>query len=114
MEKIIIWSIAAYGMSTIIVYGSIFDGMRYYIKAIGEDGLLPGSSICKFISKLITCMLCTSTWVGFFFSLCFGGLVTQFGIHWILGIFLDGMFTAGIVWALNGFIEFFEENRIKK
>jgi ABC-type Co2+ transport system permease subunit len=42
-----------------------------------------------------------------------GGLTTSFGIHWIPAIFWDGMFSAGIVWAINGIIEFFEENRLK-
>lgn len=113
MVILIFWMIAAYGMSTIIVYGSIFDGLRNSIHRWGENTLLPFNSIGKFVSGLIKCMLCTSTWVGFFFSLCFGGLSTQlFGMNWITSIFFDGMFTAGAVWAINGIVEFFEESRI--
>jgi len=112
MIKIIIWIIAAYGMSTIIVYGSIFEGLRTFLKKWGNSGGL-FDFIGKFLSSLTSCMLCTSTWLGFFFSWYLGGITTIFGISQIPAIFFDGMFTAGAVWALNGIIEFFEENRIK-
>lgn len=103
MVKIIFWAIMAYGMSTILVYGSIFEEARAFIKRHST-----------FFGTLIGCMLCTSTWVGFFFSLCFGGLTNKiFEMHWLPTMFFDGMFTAGAVWAINGVIEFFEENRIK-
>jgi len=103
MIKIIYWAIAAYGMTTILVYGSIFDGARAFIKKHS-----------KFFGSLIDCMLCTSTWVGFFFSICLGGLTNKIvDLHWLPTIFFDGMFTAGAVWAINGIVEFFEENRIK-
>jgi hypothetical protein len=47
-------------------------------------------------------------------SLALGGLTTKFfDIHWVFGIFWDGMFTAGIVWSINAIIEFFEESRLK-
>jgi hypothetical protein len=102
MATLFLWSFMAYGMTTILVYGSIFEKTREWIKLHS-----------KFFGSLITCMLCTSTWVGFFMSIGLGGLTTSFGIHWIPAIFWDGMFSAGIVWAINGIIEFFEENRLK-
>lgn len=115
MEKIIFWALAAYGMSTIIVYGSIFESIRTKIHSWGDNEYSPTQSIGKFISGLISCMLCTSTWVGFFFSITIGGLTsTLLNIHWIPAIFFDGMFTAGSVWAINAIIEFFEENRFSK
>ena len=100
---LLFWILAAYGMTTIIVYGSIFESLRDWI-----------ISKSTFFGKLITCVLCTSTWVGFFFSLVYGGLCNRyFNVPWYMALFSDGMFTAGAVWALNGIIEFFEENRIK-
>jgi hypothetical protein len=115
MAQIIIWMIAAYGMTTILVYGSIFESTRQSIHRWGNNPFLPLQGLGKFISGLISCMLCTSTWVGFFFSLCLGGLTTtQFGIGWLPAIFFDGMFTAGSVWAINAIVEFFEESRITK
>lgn len=99
-----LWAFMAYGMSTIIVYGSIFENQRNWIK-----------SKSKFFGDLISCMLCTPTWVGFFLSIITDGLTNQlFNTHYkFVGIFLDGMFTAGIVWAINSIVEFFEENRLK-
>lgn len=103
MTQLIFWILVAYGMTSILVWGSIFEKVREFIKKNS-----------KFFGDLISCTLCTSTWIGFFLSICFGGLSTQFfNIHWTLGIFFDGMFTAGAVWALNSIIEFFEESRIK-
>lgn len=102
MATLFLWSFMGYGMTTILVYGSIFEKQREWIKSHSE-----------FFGSLISCMLCTSTWVGFFMSICLGGLTTSYGMHWLPAIFWDGMFTAGIVWAINGIVEFFEESRIK-
>ncbi len=114
MTNVFIWIMAAYGMSTIIVYGSIFDSVRDSIHRWGQNESTPFQGLGKFISGLVSCMLCTSTWVGFFFSICIGGLTLQFGMHWLPSIFFDGMFTAGSVWAINSIVEFFEENRFNK
>ena len=112
--NILIWLIAAYGMSQILVYGSIFDNTRLSIHKWGQNKLLPFNFLGKFISELISCMMCTSTWVGFFMSLVLGGLTKNyFNTSWFVSLFLDGMFTAGSVWMLNSVVEFFEENRIK-
>jgi hypothetical protein len=47
-------------------------------------------------------------------SLVLGSITTKyFDTLWIINLFFDGMFTAGIVWAINGIVEFFEESRIK-
>jgi hypothetical protein len=103
MELIIFWIIAGYGMTSILVWGSIFEGTRIFIKKYS-----------KFFGDLISCTLCTATWVGFFMSLTLGGLVnTYIELPMMPTIFFDGMFTAGAVWAINAIVEFFEESRIK-
>ncbi len=102
MASIILWSFIGYGMTSILVWGSIFENQRQWIKTKS-----------KFFGDLISCTLCTSTWVGFFMSIFLGGLTTSYGIHWLPAIFFDGMFTAGAVWAINAIIEFFEESRLK-
>lgn len=90
-------------MTSILVWGAIFESTRVWIK-----------SKSKFFGDLISCTLCTSTWVGFFMSLFLGSISTQyFDTIWFINLFFDGMLTAGGVWALNAIIEFFEENRIK-
>jgi len=41
MTNIFIWMMAAYGMSTIIVYGSIFDSARDFIHRWGKNEFAP-------------------------------------------------------------------------
>jgi hypothetical protein len=103
MELIIFWIIAGYGMTSILVWGSIFEKPRIFIKKHS-----------KFFGDLISCTLCTATWVGFFMSLMLDGLInTYLDLPVYTTVFFDGMFMAGAVWALNAIVEFFEENRIK-
>jgi hypothetical protein len=104
MEILFIWILAAYGMTSILVWGSIFENARTFIKKYS-----------KFFGDLISCTLCTATWVGFFMSLTLGGLTNKFipEQYWFTYLFFDGMVTAGAVWAINAIIEFFEESRIK-
>lgn len=102
MIKLILWSFLAYGMSTIITAGSIFEKPRNWIMR---------KSV--FWGNFITCMLCIPTWIGFFLSFALGGLTNEYFNTGYFTFFFDGMFTAGIVWAINSFIEFFEESRIK-
>jgi hypothetical protein len=85
-------------MTSILVWGSIFEPMRIFIKKHS-----------KFFGDLIECTLCTSTWVGFFMSLVLGSLSKQFFDNFfIVNLFFDGMLTAGSVWALNAIIEYYE------
>jgi hypothetical protein len=95
---LLFWILAAYGMTSILVWGSIFEPMRIFIKKHS-----------KFFGDLIECTLCTSTWVGFFMSLVLGSLSKQFFDNFfIVNLFFDGMLTAGSVWALNAIIEYYE------
>jgi hypothetical protein len=90
-------------MTSILVWGSIFEDLRGFIKTKS-----------KFLGDLVSCTLCTSTWVGFFMSLVLGGLTNwYFDVNMTIRVFFDGMFTAGAVWAINAIVEFFEESRIK-
>jgi len=109
--ELIFWVIAAYGMSNILVYGSIFDGIRESIHKNAETNIIIISPIFKFLSGLISCMMCTSTWVGFFMSLFFSPFTAYFGLHPGFGIFFDGMLASGGVWMINSIVEWFEENR---
>ena len=103
MDILFLWIMIGYGMTSIIVWGSIFESTRDFIKKRS-----------KFFGDLISCTLCTATWVGFFLSILLGGLTNYFyEIPWYICLFTDGMFTAGSVWMVNAIIEFFEESRIK-
>ena len=101
--EILIWILAAYGMSQILVFGAIFDKPRNWI-----------TRHSTFFGDLLSCMMCTSTWVGFFFSLTFfSPTLTMVKIEYT-NVFFDGMLASGGVWALNAIIEWFEENKPKK
>jgi len=102
MEKIILWVVLSYGMSTIIVYGHIFDKPRDWL-----------TSKSLLLHQFLTCMLCIPAWVGFFLSFVLGGLTNAYFETGAFTFFFDGMFTAGAVWSINSFVEFFEESRIK-
>lgn len=96
---LLIWGISAYGMSNIIVYGSIFENFREWLKRN-----------IKFFGDLVSCMMCTSTWVGFFMSFVFDGFIYRFmEVSPIWGFFFDGMLTSGLVWIINTFVEHFEK-----
>jgi hypothetical protein len=98
--EILIWILAAYGMSNILVFGSIFEKQRIWIKRRST-----------FFGDLISCMMCTSTWVGFFFSLAFYSPTSYMVTIPYTHVFFDGMLAAGAVWAVNAIIEWFEENK---
>tara|TARA_R110000824_G_scaffold57118_11_gene155680 strand:+ start:945 stop:1259 length:315 start_codon:yes stop_codon:yes gene_type:complete len=101
--EILTWIIAAYGITNILVYGSIFENLR--------DKIIIKSD---FFGDLIQCMMCTSTWVGFFFSLTFFSPTESMVIIPYSNIFFDGMLASGGVWALNAVVEWFEENKPPK
>lgn len=104
MLGLLFFAFSSYGMTSILVWGSLFNSTREWIKKHS-----------KFFGDLISCTLCTSTWVGFFMSLVLGGLANRYfnNIPWYVCMFIDGMYSAGIVWFINSMSEFLEENRIK-
>ena len=112
ITQLLLWMVMAYGMTNIIVYGSIFNGPRNFINKTADT---PGSFLRGFfifVSDMIKCMMCASTWIGFFF-----GIFLYSPVHETLGVsswvswFFDGMLSSGSVWAINAIIEWFEENR---
>ena len=99
----LIWILAAYVMSQILVYGSIFDNPRDWI-----------TEHSTFFGDLLGCMMCTSTWIGFFFSVTFYSPTETMTMIPYTNIFFDGMLASGSVWALNAIVEWFEENKPPK
>lgn len=105
-----LWGLMSYGMTSIIVWGSIFNWLRDLFREWSE--VKNGTRVIgKFLKDLTSCMLCTSTWVGFFMGYfvdsptgtLFSGILTH-DFYW----FFDGVFSAGFVWALNSIIEWYE------
>lgn len=91
-----IYLLLAYGITNIIVYGSIFYKFRE----------LFNTKYTSLIYGLVTCPMCFSTWVGFALSivLLYFGQVTPISLVFelpnYLTIFLDGCFTSGAVWLI--------------
>lgn len=114
ITQLILWMVMAYGTTNILVYGSIFNGTREFIKKWGDEKYLVFNGLASFVSDILKCMMCCSTWVGFFF-----GIFVYSPVHELLGVsnwgswFFDGMLASGAVWAINAVVEFFEENRLK-
>ena len=112
MEFLILWMIIAYGMSQILVYGSIFNGTRNQINKWASSEFTPFQGFWVFVGDLLKCMMCTSTWVGFFLGLfVVSPTYYMFELNEYVSWFFDGMFASGSVWAINAIIEWFEENR---
>ena len=106
---IFIWAFASYGLMNIMVYGSIFSGLRDFINNIGKRDWLIISPIFKFLYGIISCPMCFSTWGGFFLG-CFIYSPTNnyFGLCHEVSWFFDGILSSGIVWAINAIIESYE------
>ena len=104
--ELLLLILVSYGISNIIVYGAIFDGLRETAEVYSP----------RFFGKLLGCMMCTPWWVGFFLSL---GVqlsgYTQFspfynyGLENIyLSIFLDACLLSGTTWLIHNVQEYFE------
>jgi hypothetical protein len=112
MTQLLLWMIMAYGISNILVYGSIFNGPRNFINKWGSNPTAPFQEFGEFLSKMLACMMCCSVWIGFFY-----GIFLYSPVHELLGVtnmvswFFDGMLASGSVWAINAIVEWFEENR---
>ena len=109
MIQFLLWIIAAYGMTQIIVYGSIFEKTRNDIKTVGQTNLPVISTLFTFISGIIGCVMCCSTWVGFFMSFFYSPFVEFLGVNSIISIFFNGMLAAGGVGGVNTIVEWFEK-----
>ena len=111
MSALIAWSIMAYGFSNIMVYGTIFKEMRDFIRAYGNSDLL-FSGLFNFISGILSCMMCCSTWIGFFLgTFVYSPSHELFNLTPYISWFFDGLLASGAVWAINAFIEWYEQNR---
>jgi hypothetical protein len=94
----ILFILICYGLSNIIVYGSIFDGLRTFLKRKSEN----------FWGKLVSCMMCFPTWAGFFLSIVYFSPTLHYGLEdfffipkEVLSVFFDGMLASGSVWLLH-------------
>jgi hypothetical protein len=115
MTEIIVWVLMSYGLMNIMVFGSIFQNLRDSINKWGENDNAPFQELGKFISGILRCPMCFSTWGGFFLGFFFFSPTWEFlDIDPFVSWFFDGIFSSGAVWMINSIIEWFEENRPAK
>ena len=115
MINILTWFILSYGLMNIMVYGSIFQGVRDFFKKWGDNQYTPLNGLGHFISGILTCPMCFSFHGGWFLSLViFSPTFELFGTSEYMSWFFDGILSSGAVWAINAIVEWFEENRPAK
>jgi hypothetical protein len=114
MMTLIAWFVMAYGFTNIMVYGSIFQGLRDTIKGFGNNPYFPLNFLFNFIDGILSCVMCCSVWIGFFIGLVIWSPNSHlFGMPIYTSWFFDGIMASGAVWAINAIVEYFEENRPK-
>jgi hypothetical protein len=100
-----IFILLGYGITNILVFGSIFNFWREFWDKINPN----------FFGKLFSCPMCLSTWVGFVLSFLFSilGLYTPMASYGLdimpLNVFLDGCLMSGGVWLIHTIQEYLEE-----
>lgn len=97
--ELLLLILVSYGISNIIVFGTIFEGLRETAEVYSPN----------FFGKLLGCMMCTPWWVGFFLSV--GAQIsgfTQFspfynyGVEFIpASLFLDACLISGTTWLIH-------------
>lgn len=95
--EFIFFILISYGITNIIIFGSIFEKLRTILNKISP----------KLLGKLFSCPLCLSFWVGVGLSLIISTPITYNINHYTL-LFLTGCLTSGCVWLIHTIQEFFE------
>lgn len=115
MITLLAWFILSYGLMNIMVYGSIFQGLRNFFNRWGSNPYVPLHGLGDFISGILSCPMCFSTWGGFVLSiLVFSPSHVLFSTPLWGSWFFDGIMSSGAVWIINSVVEWFEENRPKQ
>jgi hypothetical protein len=120
-SKMLIYSFIGWGITNILVNGSIFDEFRNYCLV-----MLPK------LGKLLTCMQCSGFWVGFLMGLLnFGGVIQnpwaeffhfqgeiagkfQHFMEFVLLIFTSGVWISGASVTINTFLIFLARISVKR
>ncbi len=92
----LIFLLICYGATNNLIWGSIFEGFRNYLKKFGTGGYS--------LYKLFTCFMCLGTWMGFVVSGIYllVGVATPLIVASVpVSIFLHGLLSGGGVWLLN-------------
>ena len=102
--ELLLFILVAYGISNIVVFGSIFESFRDFWKDLSPN----------FFGKLFGCMMCFPTWAGFFLSIFFFSPTMYYGLadfgfgNEYTSWFFDGILASGTTWVLHTFQEMME------
>lgn len=96
--EILIWALSSYGMAFIILWGSIFDTPREWLKSKN-----------KFFYDLLSCIICTGTWVGFFMSIMvWSPAAHYFNCNWLIAVLVDGCLSATTCYTINKLTDYLD------
>ena len=90
MINLLIFLLASFGMTMILVYGSIFEKIR------PKQG---------FFGKLFKCTMCTGFWSGIFINILLFILNKDLFNSIILGSFLSGCISSGSSYVLSKLVD---------
>lgn len=86
--NLIIWVLAVYGTTNIIVFSTLFKPIREYLRDY------------KFIGKMIVCVLCMGFWVGVFWGLTYWSPGASINDKNYLYPLLDGCVGSSVCWLI--------------
>jgi len=114
MEKLLGWMFIAYGLSNIVVYGSIFSTPRKWIANIAESRIPIINSIGEFIKDMTSCMMCFGFHAGWFLSIFMWSPTHEmFMVSTSYSWFFDAFLASGAVWLINDIAEYLESKTNK-
>ena len=105
MTNTLIYILLAYGLTNILIYGSIFEKPRTWLKKKAQ-----------WVDDLLSCMMCSSFWVGviigWFVKNPVDKLIKFEDELWFIPLtaLLYGVFTSGCVWLIHTIQEYFERS----
>jgi hypothetical protein len=88
LVSVLIWILACYGMTTIIVSSVLFEPVRKALENI------------KLLNKLVNCMLCMGFWVGVFWGGLYWDPFAKVDTFYPLRLLFDGCFGAATTWII--------------
>tara|TARA_R100001480_G_scaffold154167_1_gene158736 strand:+ start:6602 stop:6910 length:309 start_codon:yes stop_codon:yes gene_type:complete len=88
LVSVLIWILACYGMTTIIVTSKLMLPLRDSLKRF------------SFLHKLVNCMLCMGFWVGVFWGALMWDPFSRADAIYPLRLLFDGCFGAATTWIL--------------
>jgi len=124
MKELLIFSLLAYAISNILVYGGIFYNFRQWIQkkafkqTTGGDTVFTstGNPLAHFVYEMLQCMMCTPMWVGFFlyfflqpitltvptWALCHALVAVVYSVMLIpFEILFTGALASGTTWLIH-------------